>query len=1192
MLLFIFIVNLSAAFPQQKIKSSANADITRYTLKDGLPSIDISKIVQTKDGYLWISGIEGTYRFNGYDFERVGENFGVPEMQDIYYDSLKNILYFASPNKFISFDGNEYKVYTGKNGYKINGLPGRIITFIKADSRGHVWIGSETLYVDKRFNGGLTEFYNGKFTVYDSTDFPLDNATNFIEAPDGALIFSSDGQNTQTGAGSYSALFKNGVFKKIDPSEGISLQSAQIITGNLNNSIDNKGNLWLVCNGIDNGSLDKNTAGVLMYDGKKFHQFNDFIKGFEKYQYPDRVFYSSEMNKVFLTTYYDNAVSLKGNNKPIWEFDNGRWRPSDILDGISGEAGSIDITNFKFDDVSFTKRNKVFPELLEIEASKVNGRTKYGNLFYSIANGKLKPFDAFPGTPVSALNDHVLLSLANGFAIYYPDKSELFTEKNGVPVFKSNIGANFYPDRSGNVWISYSYTALPEYAVLRDKGLNFWNGKTLSRFTVKDGLAGGITFNTFEDDKDRIWIPTSKGVSLALPSKTDSGKTKIKFKTIPSGNNKYYNATNLLETTNGEIYAWQNFVRPASSNIDKADFYLGRFEDGKFNEIISPFSKADNSRKYQLHNLHEDNSGRLWLFGLFADNVDKLSIAPSKIRIYDGKKWSKPPDEWNVPKEQLHFAGRLKNGMYFLTLDGFYVFNGNKFVNLIDSVNSNADFRILKGASVAGTQTYIQAGNRLFIRLRERGLAVFDGTHLTYYTNRNGLPISDLYNPVSYGKDIFFSCPLGVLQISGNNFQIFGDDESIASGGPYQATMDGYGNLLEYYSGAGLFIRKIEKTVFPLRISSVVVNDDYHYINFPESLPYFKNSLVFNFAALNFKDPKQTKYTHYLEGYDKEWSKTADLPFAEYQNLPPGRYLFKVKAVTSNGISTNEASYSFIITPPWWKTFWAYGSYIIIAFGFLFSMRKYELNRKLQKAENERKTQELEEARQLQLSMLPRDIPSLAQMDIAVYLQPATEVGGDYYDFHIDLDGTLTVALGDATGHGLKAGTMVAATKSLFNNLADNEDIISILHSCNRAIKQMNLSRLSMCLMILKIKDGLLSLSSAGMPPALIYRRKSRHVEELMAVGTPLGAVKNFPYEMKSAVLEPGDIIFMMSDGYPELANVNHELLGYDRVKEYFCEADGMQPEEIIEMLKIKGSKWTGGKPPDDDVTFVVIKLK
>lgn len=87
-------------------------------------------------------------------------------------------------------------------------------------------------------------------------------------------------------------------------------------------------------------------------------------------------------------------------------------------------------------------------------------------------------------------------------------------------------------------------------------------------------------------------------------------------------------------------------------------------------------------------------------------------------------------------------------------------------------------------------------------------------------------------------------------------------------------------------------------------------------------------------------------------------------------------------------------------------------------------------------AENDRKTEELEEARQLQLSMLPKELPALQNLDIAVYMKTATEVGGDYYDFNVSIDGTLTVVLGDATGHGMKAGTMVTTTKSLFNVLA------------------------------------------------------------------------------------------------------------------------------------------------------------
>src|SRR5262249_48274780 len=115
-------------------------------------------------------------------------------------------------------------------------------------------------------------------------------------------------------------------------------------------------------------------------------------------------------------------------------------------------------------------------------------------------------------------------------------------------------------------------------------------------------------------------------------------------------------------------------------------------------------------------------------------------------------------------------------------------------------------------------------------------------------------------------------------------------------------------------------------------------------------------------------------------------------------------------------------------------------------------------------SENQRRALELEEARQLQLSMLPRSAPKVAQMEIATYMKTATEVGGDYYDFHLSDDGTLTVAIGDATGHGLKAGTVVTATKSLFEALAHQPDITHIFRQASCSLKRMNLRSLFMAM--------------------------------------------------------------------------------------------------------------------------------
>ena len=134
--------------------------------------------------------------------------------------------------------------------------------------------------------------------------------------------------------------------------------------------------------------------------------------------------------------------------------------------------------------------------------------------------------------------------------------------------------------------------------------------------------------------------------------------------------------------------------------------------------------------------------------------------------------------------------------------------------------------------------------------------------------------------------------------------------------------------------------------------------------------------------------------------------------------------------------------------------------------------REEELARKILKADNDRKTKELEEARLLQLSMLPKKLPSVPHLDISVFMKPATEVGGDYYDFKCDDNGNLIIAVGDATGHGMKAGTMVATVKGLFTAENTNVDIVSFLDKSNAVIKDMQLGNMFMAMLLVKINGN------------------------------------------------------------------------------------------------------------------------
>ncbi|MEP7271911.1 MAG: SpoIIE family protein phosphatase [Acidobacteriota bacterium] len=255
-------------------------------------------------------------------------------------------------------------------------------------------------------------------------------------------------------------------------------------------------------------------------------------------------------------------------------------------------------------------------------------------------------------------------------------------------------------------------------------------------------------------------------------------------------------------------------------------------------------------------------------------------------------------------------------------------------------------------------------------------------------------------------------------------------------------------------------------------------------------------------------------------------------------------------------------------------------------------MIEEERRRQVLEADNEQRARELEEARQLQMSMLPRSVPQLPDLEIAAYMKTATEVGGDYYDFHLGDDGTLTVAVGDATGHGLRAGTMVTAAKSLFEAFAQQPDVIQILEQSSRALKRMNLRSLFMAMTMVKVKNGKLTVSIAGMPPVLIYRAASGSVEEIAIGAMPLGSITNYAYKAREVSIEGGDVVVIMSDGLPERFNFENEMLDYASTSRAFAESASQSAQAIIEHLVKTGEAWANGRPQDDDVTFVVIKVK
>lgn len=254
--------------------------------------------------------------------------------------------------------------------------------------------------------------------------------------------------------------------------------------------------------------------------------------------------------------------------------------------------------------------------------------------------------------------------------------------------------------------------------------------------------------------------------------------------------------------------------------------------------------------------------------------------------------------------------------------------------------------------------------------------------------------------------------------------------------------------------------------------------------------------------------------------------------------------------------------------------------------------KEREIEKRLLEVENKRKSKELEEARALQLSMLPKRMPSLPGYDMAVFMETATEVGGDYYDYSVAPDGTLVLALGDATGHGMKAGIMVAAAKSYFHTLVHDMDNLTMLERISSGLKNMNMKMMYMGLMLVSCKGNKVDIATAGMPPALHYNHDSNTVERIALKGLPLGGNVQYPYQNRCLELGEGDTLLMMSDGLTELFDSKKEMLGLEKIEDVLAGTDGMSANDIVNQLTQLMNRWSGGREPHDDVTIMVLKMK
>lgn len=242
---------------------------------------------------------------------------------------------------------------------------------------------------------------------------------------------------------------------------------------------------------------------------------------------------------------------------------------------------------------------------------------------------------------------------------------------------------------------------------------------------------------------------------------------------------------------------------------------------------------------------------------------------------------------------------------------------------------------------------------------------------------------------------------------------------------------------------------------------------------------------------------------------------------------------------------------------------------------------------------------ELTMAHNIQRSLLPKETPSLPGWQITAVWEPARAVSGDFYDFISFPNGSLGLVVGDVTGKGVPAALVMATTRSVIHAVTSSisgtgqvapGDILRQVNNilCSDMPKFMFVTCL---LVIIDPQTGALSVANAGhVLPTQITAQK---IQELRAVGFPLGIMPDQDYETVTAQVQPGESLFFLSDGLVESHNPNGEMFGSSRLNHHLDQARQVIPldgQALIDQLMSELHSFAGeGWEQEDDLTFVTL---
>lgn len=771
-----------------------------------------------------------------------------------------------------------------------HGLPGTIVRAIFQDSKQILWFGIEST--------GLCRYDGGNFTLYsnnskDSSSIGNNFVNTICEDNDGYLWIGTD----------------NGLFRfdreteKFKPYYSIENNKNCLYGNQIYKVIVNSdGELWVGTN-----------KGLNVYDKKsdQFIRVPYFDNGKELNFQVNSICFDSANNTWIGTFAGLFKLEYKTHNFTRWT--NLPNQPNSLL-------------NNQVNGIGFDRQGSLW-------ITTVAGCTKYDpkhDRFYEF--NELLPYGLTSSSLLLDSKGFIWIG-GSGLAIFNPENNtyKIYQKNYNDPTgLITNDIRSIYEDKSGLVWIGTKFEGLLIYNY-RNELFPHWKNQKNSDHK---GLNDKNVYAVCEDKNQNLYFGAHENGLNVLDPKTETFTYYIHDEKKPNSipENDIYN----LQLDNNNIWI------TTSNYLSKFDIYKKTFTPYPYQRIRVLFN---------------DLTGKLWLGkkpGLF---------------IFDKKRgtFSAFHDSTNVFPEkndlEITFINQDKGGkMWFGTYrDGVFEYDPivGKMVHYRNDPNDSTSLSDNMVRSI-----YEDGKGRLWIGTRLQGLNLLNRTNNSFskFTISDGLPSNSVFCILEDNQGyLWLATSNGISKFSpeSKSFENFTKDDGLQDNvfkiGVSCKTKSGE-LIFGGNNGFNMFIpEKIKKEVYqsPLVITSIKVFDEtiYRDINEPIkiTLPYKKNYLSFDFALLDYVDPKKNQYQYKMENVDVNWINFGNRQYTSYSSLAPGDYCFTVKAANSFGIWTEKGvSVTITILKPWWQTilFKIIIALLVITLWIVgFSVRVYRLKK-------------------------------------------------------------------------------------------------------------------------------------------------------------------------------------------------------------------------------------------------------